>query len=113
MHSIYKPLGARSTEFGSQVAVDTPPATLERCSQLQVAFTELKADMMEELNDIEKKLVIPAKIARSSLGPMKKAIKKREDKKASRRLSNGPSTGMLTSSLGRLRTLQEPHRSAE
>ncbi|KAF2278023.1 SH3 domain signaling protein [Westerdykella ornata] len=81
MHSIYKPLGAKSSDYGSQVAVDTPAATLERCAQLQQAFSELKTDMMEEVADIEKKLITPARIARDSLKPMKKAIKKREDRK--------------------------------
>lgn len=81
MHAIYKPLGARSTENGHRVTVDTPQETLERCAQLEAAFAELKADMMEEVGDIDKKLAIPAKIARDSLKPMKKAIKLREDKK--------------------------------
>jgi len=48
---------------------------------LQEAFSELKTDMMEEVKDIEKKLIIPAKLARDALKPMKKSIKKREDKK--------------------------------
>jgi hypothetical protein len=37
--------------------------------------------MMEEVKDIDRKLIIPAKLARDSLKPMKKAIKKREDAK--------------------------------
>lgn len=81
MHSLYRPLGAKNPMAYGAGNNDTPPATLERCAQLQVAFSELKADMMEEVKDIEKKLVIPAKIARDSLNPMKKAIKKREDTK--------------------------------
>jgi hypothetical protein len=90
MHTIYKPLGAKSTEItaASHVPVDTPPATLERCAQLQVAFGELKTDMMEEVNDIDKKLIIPAKLARDSLKPMKTAVKKREDKKVRWNLLN-------------------------
>jgi hypothetical protein len=81
MHSIYKPLGAKSSDFGSNVAVDTPEHTLERCAQLVEAFSELKTDMMEEVKDIEKKLIIPAKLARDSLKPMKQAIKRRDDRK--------------------------------
>lgn len=103
MHQIYKPLGAKSTDTGSShVAVDTPPATLERCAQLQQAFAELKADMMEEVADIDKKLTIPAKIARDALKPMKKAIKKREDKKVWLAPSNGVHWGLLTACPGRL-----------
>ncbi|KAF2678217.1 hypothetical protein K458DRAFT_423399 [Lentithecium fluviatile CBS 122367] len=81
MHSIYKPLGAKGGEYSSHVHQDTPPETMERCVRLQEAFAELKTDMMEEVKDIEKKLILPAKLARDALNPMKKAIKKREDKK--------------------------------
>lgn len=88
MYTIYKPLGAKGGEYSSHVAADTPPATLERCAGLQSAFSELKTDMMEEVRDIEKKLIIPAKLARDSLKPMKKAIKKREDRKVGHGLPN-------------------------
>ncbi|PVI06402.1 hypothetical protein DM02DRAFT_553075 [Periconia macrospinosa] len=81
MHSIYKPLGAKGGEFGTQSHTDTPPETMERCVQLLEAFAELKADMMEEVKDIERKLILPAKLARDALKPMKKVIKKRDDKK--------------------------------
>ena len=54
---------------------------MERAVKLEEAFAELKTDMMEEIKDIDKKLILPAKLARDSLKPMKKAIGKREDKK--------------------------------
>jgi amphiphysin len=75
-------MGAKGAEFSSRVPAETSPATLERCDQLQVAFAELKTDMTEEVGDVERKLIIPAKIARDALKPMEKAIKKREDRKA-------------------------------
>jgi hypothetical protein len=81
LHSIYKPLGGEGSAGGSHVAVETPPATLERVAALQEAFAELKTDMMEEVKDIDRKLIVPAKLARDSLKPMEKAIKKREDAK--------------------------------
>ncbi|KAF2742845.1 hypothetical protein M011DRAFT_411751 [Sporormia fimetaria CBS 119925] len=81
MNSIYKPLGAKSTDHGSEVTVDTPADALQRVAGLQAAFAELKTDMMEEVKDIERKLILPAKFARDYLQPIKKAIKKREDKK--------------------------------
>jgi hypothetical protein len=37
--------------------------------------------MMEEVKDIDRKLIVPAKLARDALKPMEKAIKKREDAK--------------------------------
>jgi amphiphysin len=54
---------------------------MERCVRLVEAFAELKTDMMEEVKDIERKLILPAKLAKDALKPMKKAIKKRDDKK--------------------------------
>ncbi|KAF2875221.1 SH3 domain signaling protein [Massariosphaeria phaeospora] len=82
MLAIYKPLGAKAAgEGGNRVHDDTPPETMERCTKLVEAFSELKTDMMEEVKDIDRKLIIPAKLARDSLKPMKKALKKREDKK--------------------------------
>ncbi|KAF2715535.1 hypothetical protein K504DRAFT_367505 [Pleomassaria siparia CBS 279.74] len=80
-YTIYKPLGAKSAEYGGRVCAETPPAALERCQTLQEAFAELKTDMMEEVKDIEKKLVIPAKLAKDALKPMHKSIKRREEKK--------------------------------
>jgi hypothetical protein len=103
-------LGGEGSAGGSHVAVDTPPATLERVTALQEAFAELKTDMMEEVKDIDRKLVVPAKLARDSLKPMKKAIKKREDAKVglpSRVLQQAVLTRPPE---GRLRALQKPLR---
>lgn len=77
--TIFKPLGGESSS--SHTAVETPTATLERVAGLHDAFSELKTDMMEEVKDIDRKLVVPAKLARDALKPMEKAIKKREDAK--------------------------------
>ncbi|KAF2845557.1 hypothetical protein T440DRAFT_522572 [Plenodomus tracheiphilus IPT5] len=79
MYTIFKPLGGEGTTV--HVAAETPQPTLERVAGLHEAFSELKADMMEEVKDIDRKLVIPAKLARDALKPMEKAIKKREDAK--------------------------------
>ena len=92
------------------MAVETPYATLERVAALQTAFAELKTDMMEEVKDIDRKLIIPAKLARDSLKPMKKAIKKREDAKVGL-LHLVPLPVLTRPPPGRLRALQEPLRS--
>jgi hypothetical protein len=102
-------LGGDGSAGGSHVAVETPPATLERVTALQEAFAELKTDMMEEVKDIDRKLIVPAKLARDSLKPMKKAIKKREDAKV------GSSLWCCKPALtrhpaGRLRASQKPLR---
>ncbi|ORY05162.1 hypothetical protein BCR34DRAFT_572174 [Clohesyomyces aquaticus] len=80
-HTLYKPLGAKGADYSSHAPAETPPETLQRCEQLHVAFTELKTDMAEELADVERKLVNPAKLARDALKPMKKTIKERDKKK--------------------------------
>ncbi|KAJ4293982.1 hypothetical protein N0V90_007671 [Kalmusia sp. IMI 367209] len=78
LHSIYKPVAGDFTRYEH---VDTPAETMERAVKLEEAFAELKTDMMEEIKDIDRKLILPAKLARDALKPMKKAIKKREDRK--------------------------------
>jgi len=74
-------LGAAGEGYNSRKPAETPPATLERAKELVNAFTELKTDMMEEIKEIDQKLITPAKTARESLKPMKKTIKLREDRK--------------------------------
>ncbi|CAN9260813.1 unnamed protein product [Alternaria sp. RS040] len=80
LYTIFKPLGGEGSN-STHVHAETPSAVLERVHALHEAFSELKTDMMEEVKDIDRKLVIPAKLARDALKPMEKAIKKREDAK--------------------------------
>lgn len=54
---------------------------MERVAALQAAFAELKTDMLEEVKDIDRKLIIPAKLAKDALKPIKKSMKKRDDAK--------------------------------
>lgn len=80
LEALYKPI-AGSSEPGPRQPVETPEQTLERTARLRQAYQELKEDMVEEVNKAETRLVMPAKEARDNLKPMKKIIKKREDKK--------------------------------
>lgn len=80
-NTLYKPLGAKGEVFGSHVPADTPQSKLERAERLREAYAELKTDMLEEIKTVDLKLIMPAKAARDSIKPMKKVIKKREDKK--------------------------------
>jgi hypothetical protein len=79
MYTIFKPLGGEGSS--SHAHAETPPAVLERVHTLNEAFSELKTDMMEEVKDIDRKLVVPAQLARDALKPMEKAIKKQEEAK--------------------------------
>ncbi|OCK77449.1 hypothetical protein K432DRAFT_436517 [Lepidopterella palustris CBS 459.81] len=78
---MYKPLGGKSESLTGHQPVTTPPSTLERVAKLDEAYSELKTDMLEEIRSIDSRLIAPAKSARESIKPMKKVIKKREDKK--------------------------------
>ncbi|RMZ68028.1 SH3 domain signaling [Pyrenophora seminiperda CCB06] len=80
LYSIFKPLGGEGSS-STHTHVETPADVLERVHGLHEAFSELKTDMMEEVKDIDRKLVVPAKLARDALKPMEKAIKKRDDAK--------------------------------
>jgi hypothetical protein len=80
LYTIFKPLGGEGSS-STHVHAETPAAVLERVHGLHEAFAELKTDMMEEVKDIDRKLVVPAKLARDALKPMEKTIKKREDAK--------------------------------
>jgi amphiphysin len=93
IYAIFKPLGGEGSS--SHAHAETPPAVLERVHGLHEAFAELKTDMMEEVKDIDRKLVVPAKLARDALKPMEKAIKKRDDAKVRPTLTSATSP-MLT-----------------
>lgn len=83
LYAIFKPLGGEGSS-STHTHVETPADVLERVHGLHEAFSELKTDMMEEVKDIDRKLVVPAKLARDALKPMEKAIKKRDDAKVRR-----------------------------
>lgn len=59
----------------------TPRATLERVMKLQEAYAELKTDMLEEVSQVDTRITNPATDAKEYLQPMKKVIKKRQDRK--------------------------------
>ena len=54
---------------------------MQRVSSIKAAYGELKNDMFEEINQMEDKIIKPAQDARVSIQPMKKTIKRREDRK--------------------------------
>src|SRR5687768_14430002 len=63
LYTIFKPLGGEGSS-STHVHAETPTDVLERVHGLHEAFSELKTDMMEEVKDIDRKLVVPAKLAR-------------------------------------------------
>ncbi|KAK0644989.1 Regulator of cytoskeleton and endocytosis [Lasiodiplodia hormozganensis] len=80
--AIYKPIAAvGEAPLHGHVPAETPREVLERTRRLNQLFDELKNDMMEEVNMIDRRLIKPAQEAKQTIKPMHKVIQKREDKK--------------------------------
>ncbi|KAK3899314.1 hypothetical protein C8A05DRAFT_37076 [Staphylotrichum tortipilum] len=77
---LYDPIVGAS-DGQSRNAVPTPPLQLERTFKLKTAYAELKTDFVEELGMIEERVMKPATDARESIAPIRKTIKKRENKR--------------------------------
>lgn len=62
-------------------AQQTSDEQLQRTFALKVAYTELRTELTEGIASIEKLVMAPALDARNSIAPMRKTIKKRENKR--------------------------------
>ncbi|KAI9676146.1 MAG: hypothetical protein M1817_000891 [Caeruleum heppii] len=81
VQGIYSPIPAESdTQFEREYAV-TPETTLQRTAALRNVYEELRTDLLAEVNLIDARIIRPAMDAKDSIQPLKKVIKKREDKK--------------------------------
>ncbi|KAK6085462.1 SH3 domain-containing protein [Seiridium cupressi] len=77
---LYDPIeGTGRTNMRSTTA--TPELQLHRTFELKEAYAGLKNELLEELGQIENSIVIPATTARDCLAPLKKTIKKRENRR--------------------------------
>ncbi|KAI9812749.1 MAG: hypothetical protein M1827_004505 [Pycnora praestabilis] len=82
IHGLYTPIvGASEAYPGHDSAAVTPRSTLERTSRLRDAYQEMKTDLLEEVNLVDTRIIKPAMDAKDFIQPLKKTIKKREDKK--------------------------------
>ena len=79
--AMYSPIATSEDIPSSHEPVITPWSTMQRTVKLQEAYAELKIDLLEEVNKIDIRLVKPAMEAKDHIQPMKKIIKKREDRK--------------------------------
>ncbi|KAI0112875.1 hypothetical protein F4814DRAFT_324957 [Daldinia grandis] len=70
-----------ATDGHGTTAVPTPDLQLERTLRLKQAYTELKAEVLEEVGLIESTIIKPATDARDCIAPLRKTIKKRENKR--------------------------------
>ncbi|KAL9108972.1 MAG: hypothetical protein Q9227_006368 [Pyrenula ochraceoflavens] len=78
---LYKPIVGAAESYSGHQPVETPQEVLSRTVRLQEEYNELKRDLLEEVNMVDEKMIKPATDAREFLQPMKKTIKKREDRK--------------------------------
>ena len=61
--------------------METPQHIMERTVKLQEGYTELKTDLLEEVNMVDTRIIRPAMDAKDYIQPLKKVIKKRGDRK--------------------------------
>ncbi|KAK4150947.1 hypothetical protein C8A00DRAFT_45743 [Chaetomidium leptoderma] len=77
---LYDPI-VGATDGSSRHSVPTPPLQLERTFRLKKAYTDLKAELVEEMILIEDHIMKPVTDARGCIAPIRKTIKKRENKR--------------------------------
>ena len=79
---LYAPIaGASDTYESEREAVETPRIQMDRTSKLKEYYAELRTDLLDEITLIDSRIIRPAIEAQDSIQPIKKTIKKRENKK--------------------------------
>ncbi|OJJ48243.1 hypothetical protein ASPZODRAFT_1543737 [Penicilliopsis zonata CBS 506.65] len=79
--SLYAPILGSSDPSAGHKAVPTPEATLVRSNRLKEEYEDLRKELLQELNAVEERMIRPAVQAKDYLSPIKKTIKKRDDRK--------------------------------
>ncbi|KAI4868114.1 hypothetical protein F4820DRAFT_162637 [Hypoxylon rubiginosum] len=77
---LWDPIVGASDGHG-RLAAPTPDIQLERTLKLKDAYTDLKAEVLEEIGLIDSTIIRPAADARDFIAPLRKTIKKRENKR--------------------------------
>jgi hypothetical protein len=77
---LYDPLVGASDGHGRE-PVPTPELQLTRTFKLREAYSELKDELLCDLGSIEERFIRPATDARDCIAPIRKTIKKRENKR--------------------------------
>ncbi|KAI1370737.1 hypothetical protein F4677DRAFT_437680 [Hypoxylon crocopeplum] len=70
-----------ATDGHGKPAVATPDLQLERTLRLKEVYTDLKAEVLDEVGLIESTIIRPATDARDCIAPLRKTIKKRENRR--------------------------------
>ncbi|KAI1771648.1 hypothetical protein F4818DRAFT_444976 [Hypoxylon cercidicola] len=77
---LWDPVVGASDGHG-KLAAPTPDLQLERTLKLKEAYTDLKAEVLEEIALIDSTIIRPAADVRDFIAPLRKTIKKRENKR--------------------------------
>lgn len=80
IYTLYDPIVGASDGHGRDT-VPTPDLQLNRTFKLKQAYEDLKNELMEEIGQIEERIIKPATDARDCIAPIRKTIKKRENKR--------------------------------
>lgn len=80
LEGLYDPIVGASDGHGRE-SVPTPRLQLERTYRLKQAYAELKSELADEISTIEDRVIRPAVEARDCIAPIRKTIKKRENKR--------------------------------
>ena len=78
---LYEPIVGSSEATSNRKGKETPEKLVVRTGALRNEYEDLQAELTQELNAMEQRMIEPALQAKESLAPMKKTIKKREDRK--------------------------------
>jgi hypothetical protein len=79
---IYAPIiGSSEPSDRSNSPILTPQNLLSRTSRLHEEYESLRTDLLDEVHAVDDRIINPAQKAKDMISPLKKTIKKREDKK--------------------------------
>ncbi|EEQ34183.1 hypothetical protein McanMca71_004975 [Microsporum canis] len=78
---LYNPIIGASEPSSDHTPAVVPEHTLHRVVRLREEYSSLKEDLVAEVSAVDDRIIRPAMDARDYLQPLKKVIKKREDKK--------------------------------
>ncbi|KXG50005.1 uncharacterized protein PGRI_059730 [Penicillium griseofulvum] len=92
---LYGPIIGSSETTTNHKAVETDDIRLARTNRLRKDYDELRTDLIQELSAADTRMTQPAAQAKESLAPMKKTIKKRNDKKTDFEISQGRVDSLL------------------
>ncbi|KAK4125159.1 hypothetical protein N657DRAFT_643990 [Parathielavia appendiculata] len=79
--ALYDPVVGAADGQTARETVQTPELQLQRTFSLRKAYTDLKAELAEEITLIEGHVLKPATGARDCIAPIRKTMKKREDRR--------------------------------